>query len=141
MRESIGLVVRSVLLGAAVVALGVSAGCGSKQKIKTNQVKAKVVFEKGGTAKSLSDAEAAVVFESVDQPGVKATAEILEDGTLTNLITVNESGAEYGLVEGTHRVRLNARQGLVNPKFLSAEKSGITVKVPADEEIVIKVWR
>ena len=49
-----------------------------------------------------------------------------------------------GVVAGTHRVRLNADESasrFVSPKFLSHETSGITVNVPTEGELVIKVWK
>ena len=56
---------------------------------------------------------------------------------------VNEKG-KPGVVAGSHRVRLSADDSatrFVSSKFLSYETSGITVKVPPEGELVIKVWK
>jgi hypothetical protein len=129
------------------VAVAVLAGCGSHARVKTMPVQGKVVFEKGGSVKKLADAEAAVVFESVDPPGFRGTAAVEEDGRLGNLIctSAKQEQPAAGLAEGTYRVKLELAEqhrGLVDSRFLSFEKSGITVKVPPPEgEIVITVWR
>src|SRR5262245_6362639 len=115
------------LLLCAVVLLA-PAGCGSGTKLETNAVKGRVVFEKGGTVRKLHEAEAAVVFESVNPPGIRATAAIAEDGSLTNFVSKSSKGESsgYGLVKGTYRVRIDLdaeHRGLVNPRFLSFDKS------------------
>lgn len=135
---------RLVLFGGVLLTLCPLAGCGSSKKLDTRPVQGKLVFEKGGSVKSLHEAEATVAFESVDHPGLRATAEIAEDGSLINVISQKQEAIEYGLVPGTYRVRLDLaerRRGLVQPRFLSFEKAGLTVQVPSDTEIVIKVWR
>ena len=47
-------------------------------------------------------------------------------------------------VPGAHRGRLNLDEEirhLVAPKFLRFETSGITLTVPSQEEVVVKIWR
>src|SRR5262245_1358822 len=144
MDNGVHLLPRLALFVAALAFLCGLAGCSGSKKLDTKPVRGKVVFEKGGTVQKLHDVEATVAFESVDQPGMRAYAEIGEDGNLTNVTTRKGEAVEYGLVEGTYRLRLELderHRGLVHPRFLSFEKSGIKVKVPSDEEIVIKVWR
>ena len=138
------ILTRSILVGAVMLALCHLAGCSRSKNLDTIPVRGKLVFEKGGTVKSLYDAEATVTFESTDPPGLRATAEISEDGSLTNFISQKQQAYEYGLVPGTYRARfdlIERKRYLVDPRFLSVEKSGITVNVPGDGEMVIKVWR
>src|SRR5262245_25716998 len=121
----------TVLCAAVLLTLG---GCGSGNKLETNAVKGRVIFEKGGTVKKLHEVEAAVAVESVNPPGIRATAAIAEDGSLTNFVSKSSKGesAGYGLVKGTYRVRIDLdaeHRGLVNPRFLSFDKSELTVNV------------
>jgi hypothetical protein len=121
-------------------------GCGgSKQEKgpKTAPVRGKIVFTKGGDVKTLADRQARIEFESVDQPGVRAAGMIEADGTF-KLATVVEGGGSLGAVPGAHRVRflLDERdEKYIAPQFLDFRKSGITVNVPSDQPIEIKVWR
>ena len=131
------------LCAAALLAPAGPLGCGGGPKLTTHTVRGKVVFEKGGSVQKLHAVEAAVAFESIDPPGVRATAAIAEDGSLANVVSTAAQGSGYGLPAGTYRVRLDLdpeHRGLVHPRFLSYDKSGITVRVPADE-IVITVSR
>ncbi len=121
------------------------AGCHQQEATgpSTVPLQGKIEFTKGGSAKDLADKSVVVQFESVDTPGVLAFGSILEDGTFT-MGTQTDDGGKLGVVPGTHRVRLNADESgarLVNPRFLRYESSGITVKVPMMEELVIKIWR
>jgi hypothetical protein len=132
----------ALALLAGVVFLG---GCGGEQVEgpPTVPVKGKIEFTKGGKVQDLSNNSILVEFQSVEQPEVKAFGEILEDGTFTMSTQVDEKG-KPGVLAGTHRVRLNADESasrFVAPKFLSHETSGITVKVPPEGELVIKVWK
>jgi len=98
---------------------------------------------KGGTAKTLGERQAMIEFESVDQPGTKAFGEIQEDGSFT-LRTLKDGQWKDGAVSGTHRVRINIDDGsahLINSKFLRYQSSGITVKVPTNDTLEIKVWK
>ena len=109
----------------------------------TLPVTGKVVYTKGGTVKTLADRQGMVEFESVDEPGMKAFGALQEDGTFT-LTSVKDGGGKEGAVPGTHRVRLYLDEGaarFVAPRFLTFETSGITVKVPSEQPIEIKVWR
>jgi len=106
-------------------------------------VQGKVIFTKGGSVVSLAGRSAAIEFESIDQPEVHAYGSIQEDGSFTMATPAGEAG-KLGAVAGRHRVRLaldDAAQHLVAPQFLDFQKSGITVKVPSDQPIEIKVWR
>ncbi len=101
------------------------------------------MFTKGGDVKALYDKQARIEFESIDQPGVHAMGAVEEDGSFT-VATITPEGGSPGAVTGKHRVRLDLEdnaQRLVAPQFLDARKSGITVNVPSDGEIVVEVWR
>jgi len=130
---------------AVVLGVGLLAGCGG-EKVEgppTIPVKGKIEFTKGGNVRDLSDRSIAVEFQSVEQPEMKAFGAILEDGSFTMTTQVNEKG-KPGVVAGSHRVRLNADESaarFVSPKFLRHETSGLTVKVPLDGELIIRVWK
>jgi hypothetical protein len=125
--------------------VGLIAGCGG-EKVEgpaTIPVKGKIEFSKGGKVEDLINRSIAVEFQSIEQPEMKAFGAILEDGSFTMTTQVNEKG-KPGVVAGSHRVRLNADESaarFVSPKFLRHETSGITVKVPLEGELIIKVWK
>jgi hypothetical protein len=127
------------------VLLGLISGCGS-EKVEgptTVPVKGRIEFTKGGKVQDLADRDITVEFQSVEQPEIKSFGAILEDGSFTMTTQVNERG-KPGVVAGSHRVRLNADESaarFVSPRFLRYETSGITVKVPPEGELVIKVWK
>jgi hypothetical protein len=128
-----------------VLGLVLLAGCGKSDPPgpATAPLTGKIVFTKGGTIKTLADRQARIEFESVDQPGTRAAGLIQEDGTFT-AATVVETGGSQGAVPGKHRGRLmldERDEKLVHPQFLTYEKSGITVQVPSDQPIEIKIWR
>lgn len=130
-----------------LMALGLAGGCGKKEPVaagpKTEPVRGKLVFTKGGDVKSLYDKQARVAFESIDQPGVLAMGALEEDGSFT-VATITPEGGSPGAVPGKHRVRLDLDDNalrLVAPQFLDARKSGITVTVPTEGETVVEVWR
>jgi hypothetical protein len=130
---------------ALLLGVGIVAGCGGEtvEGPPTVPVKGKIEFTKGGKVQDLSDQSIVIEFQSIEQPEFKAFGEILEDGSFTLTTQVNEKG-KPGVVAGSHRVRLNADESaarFVSPKFLTYETSGITVKVPPDGELVIKVWK
>jgi hypothetical protein len=120
-------------------------GCGGKEAKgpKTEPVRGKVVYTKGGDVKILADRQARIEFESVDQPGMRAVGTIQEDGSF-QLATVVEGAGSIGAVPGTHRVRflLDERdEKFLAPQFMDFKKSGITVKVPSEQPIEVKVWK
>jgi hypothetical protein len=140
---------KPVGIGSAAVALfvglGTFAGCGG-EKVEgppTIRVKGKIEFTKGGKALDLANRGVAVEFQSIEQPEVKSFGEILEDGSFTMATQVNEKG-KPGVIAGSHRVRLNADESVgrfVSPRFFEYATSGITVKIPLEGELVIKVWK
>ena len=119
-------------------------GCGKAKSTgpATVPVHGKIVFTKGGTVKTLADKQARIELESVDQPGIRAAGPIQEDGTF-DVATVTGEGGSRGVVPGTHRVRidLEGAERLVAPQFLDFTKSGITIKVPSDEPVEVRIWR
>jgi len=127
------------------IALVLFAGCSEAQPEgpETFPVQGKLVFTKGGEVKTLFDRQALVAFDSVEQAGVRAIGEIQEDGSFT-VSTIKEGKGKPGAIAGTHRVRLDLDDSatrFVAPQFLDFQKSGITVKVPSDQPLEIKVWR
>ena len=128
----------------ALVTLLVGCGSGGQaQGPKTVPVRGKVIFTKGGDVKTLFDRQARIEFESVDQPGVRAVGMIEEDGSFS-LATIVDGNGSKGAVSGTHRVRflLDERdEKFIAPQFLDFAKSAVTVKLPSDGPLEIKVWR
>lgn len=125
--------------------LALATGCGG-EKIEgppTFPVKGKVEFTKGGKVETLADRSVAIEFQSIEQPQVKAFGAILEDGTFAMTTNLDDKG-KPGVIAGSHRVRLSADEGaarFIAPQFLRHESSGITVKVPVEGDLVIKVWK
>ncbi len=128
----------------AVVVIAIC-GCGKAKTTgpQTVPVRGKIVFTKGGTVKVLADKQARIELESVDQPGVRAAGPIQEDGTFEVATVTAEGGGNSGAVPGKHRVRIDLEdaQKLVAPQFLDFAKSGITITLPSDQPIEVKVWR
>lgn len=121
-------------------------GCGgppSAEGPPAEDITGRLVFTKGGDIADLYGCQGSVEFQSVERPDVHAFGEIREDGTF-KLATLEDGVGRAGVIEGTHRVRLNlddSAKNLVAPQFLSFERSGITVKVPSEQPIEIKVWK
>ncbi len=121
-------------------------GCGgppSAEGPPAEDITGQVVFTKGGNVAELYGCQGSVEFQSVERPDVHAFGEIREDGTF-KLATLENGVGRAGAIEGTHRVRLNlddSATNLVAPRFLSFQRSGITVKVPSEQPIEIKVWK
>jgi hypothetical protein len=138
---------RTVFLRALILAVlcGLIGACGG-EKVEgppTIPVKGKIEFTKGGNVQELANREITVEFQSVEQPDTQAFGAILDDGSFEMTTQIAGKG-KPGVIAGTHRVRLNADESaarFVSPKFLSFQTSGITVKVPPDGELVIKVWK
>jgi hypothetical protein len=127
--------------GVLLLAISLS-GCAEKGP-PTFPVQGKLVFERGGKIFPLYDSQGGILFESVDQPGVQAYGAINEDGSF-KLTTAIDGVAKEGAVAGTYRGRLildESVQKLVAPEFLDLQKSGFKITVPADGEIVMKIWR
>jgi hypothetical protein len=127
----------------ALVLAGFAACGGGPNGPKTYPVKGAVVFVKGGSLKQLVDGT--VEFQSVSEPGVRAYGEIQQDGSFS-LTTLKDGKASPGAIEGEHRARVvppQEREGkpVIDPQFLSFEKSGLTFRVPGSEDITIQVWR
>lgn len=123
------------------------AGCSSRAAgPATVPVKGKLVFLRGGDARTIGERQGIIEFASIDHPGVRAFGEIQEDGSF-QLISVQDDQASVGsegIVPGAHRVclRLDATsREFVAPQFLDLERSKIVAQVSGNEEIVIQVWR
>jgi hypothetical protein len=135
---------RLLLFGLAVAA--VVSGCTSGDP-KTYPLKGKVVF-KGG----LPVTGGSIAFESTSgDPPWRAGGQIEPDGTFTSVSTLGPDGKELkGLVGGTHRVRIDLGRGgdrgedaskvSVPARYLSFEKSNLTVQIPApNDEVTIEL--
>jgi hypothetical protein len=138
-------VVKLGLLSSILVIVTLVAGCGGKEVAgpPTVPIKGKVEFTKGGNVAELSNRTIAIAFQSIEQPDLLAFGPILEDGTFTMTTQVDENG-KPGVVAGTHRVKLLADESaerFVNRKFLNYETSGLTVKVPPEGDVVIRVFK
>jgi hypothetical protein len=136
---------RLAALQSLVACVGLLAGCGGEvvEGPPTVPFKGKIEVTKGGKVQDLADRSVVVEFQSVEQPDVKAFGAILEDGSFTMTTQVNDKG-KSGVLPGTHRVRLNTDDNgarFISPKFLEYQTSGITVKAPSDEEVVIQIWK
>jgi hypothetical protein len=136
-------VARLMIVSLVLASPFLGCGKGEPKGPDTAPLQGKVVFTKGGDVKTLAARQARIEFESKDQPGMRAVGSIAEDGSFT-AATVVETGGSQGAVPGTHRGRLlldERDEKLVARQFLSYEKSGITVKVPVEGELLIKIWR
>jgi len=134
---------------AIVVVLSLSTvllGCSKTEQAtgpKTVPLRGKLIFTKGGDAKSIYNRQGRIELESVEQPTIHAMGSIEEDGSFT-VATVTSDGSSPGAVPGNHRVRLDLddqAQRLVAPQFLDFAKSGLKITVPTDKPIEIQVFR
>jgi hypothetical protein len=130
-------------VSAAVILLLAMAlpGCGEKGP-PTFPVQGRIVFEGEGNIFPLYDSQGGILFESVEQPGAQAYGAINEDGTFKLMTSVN-GVAKEGAIAGTHRGRLvldEEVQKFVAEQFLDLEKSGLTITVPTEGEVVVKIW-
>jgi hypothetical protein len=121
-------------------------GCAKTEQAtgpRTVALRGKLVFTKGGDAKSIYNRQGRIELESIEQPTIHAVGAIEEDGSFT-VATITPEGGSPGAVPGNHRVRLDLddqAQRLVAPQFLDFVKSGLKIKVPSDQPIEIQVWR
>lgn len=129
-------------LGPAVVLIALL-GCGGPT---TYPVKGKLVFEKGDI-KLLSGSIISCQHEQ--DPSIGARGDIQEDGSFT-LETYVRGKIVPGALEGTYRARIipedGAEDGLfyktrIDPRFLDAQASTLTFKVPAPDAVVLTVTR
>jgi len=131
----------------ALVSCALVLGCGKTDKgtgPKTVPLRGKLVFTKGGDAKSLFKRQGRIELESIEQPTIHAAGAIEEDGTFTVATVTSEGGSSPGAIPGSHRVRLDLddqAQRLVAPQFLDFVKSGLKITVPSDQPIEVQVWR
>src|SRR5262245_61851004 len=132
--------------GAAVVlaflGLGGLAGCGPAGPT-TYPVRGKVELA-GGDPRQLAGSNVEAALES--DRTVRASGVIQPDGTFT-LETLHAGVLRKGALAGTYRVRLilsdddarSKRSAVLAPRYLQFEKSGLSLKVPADGDVVLKV--
>ncbi len=129
-------------LGLAVVPV-ILLGCGGPAAFP---VKGKLVFEKGDV-KLLSGSIISCQHEQ--DPSIGARGDIQEDGSFT-LETYVRGKIVPGALEGTYRARIvpedGAEDGLFNktridPRFLDANATTLTFKVPAPDTVVLTITR
>jgi hypothetical protein len=139
-------VARNAGLAVAAIVLLPLAGCNSAPAgPPTHPVRGRIEFVRGGTVEQLNNVQATIVFQSVEDPSLRAYGEILEDGTFS-LGSTKEGVplSQPGVVAGEYRGWLaidEEHRHLVAPEFLRAEGSNISFTAPAAEEVVVKVWR
>jgi len=134
-----------ILVSLSVSALLVFGGC---QQVGPNgpaatPIEGKILFTRGGDPITLNGCQGTIELQSIERPDVLAVGPIEEDGTF-EVATLEDGVVREGAIEGTHRVRLNldeSAQHLVDPRFLNFETSGITVHVPEQNPLEVKVWR
>ena len=134
------------MMGVAVLFL--LTGCGGASGApKTHPVQGKVVFKgKGGNIRHLVGGR--VRLRSVSDPGVGAAGEIQEDGTFT-LGTYLKEKSLPGAPAGTYKVVVDPpaddddddrrRRAVIHPKYRDFDKSGLTITVPVEKEVVLEV--
>jgi hypothetical protein len=125
-------------LGAALALVG-TAGCGAP-KSKALTVTGKIVYK--GTGESATRLSGGYVcLQSVTDPNNKPVGQIEDDGTFF-LGTVVEGQNLGGVQPGEYRVRVvppasgetgKLAAGVIDPRFMSFDKSGIKVTVAAGE--------
>jgi hypothetical protein len=138
--------VRPVLLALAVLAL--AAGCGGDSTPRTYPVKGKIVFkDKSGKVHLLAGGK--VRFLSTSDPQLKPVGEIEDDGSFSMGTMWQEKGLP-GVPEGQYKVRIEVPtdddegkplRGLIHTKYENFDKSGLSVTVPVDREVILTVER
>ncbi len=139
---------RPVLSAApALLLLAAACGCGGSDP-KTYAVQGKVVY-KGQAGNVGQLAGGRVRFQSLTDPAVTGLGEIEEDGSFA-LGTFFHDKSLPGVPAGRYKVRLDppgdddegkAQRGLLHPKYLDFDKSGLTFTVPASGDLVLEVER
>lgn len=130
---------------ALVVAAGLGAfGCGQGGP-RTYPVRGKIDLA-GGDVSALAGSYVDAAHEG--DPNVRASGEIRADGSFA-LETLHEGAIRRGAREGAYRVRIvlsdddpatkkRARQAIAR-RYLSFETSGLSLKVPAESDPVVKL--
>lgn len=143
MRTWTGLRVGATVLGLLV---GGVLGCGDKGP-KTYPVNGKVVF-KGKPGKLDRLMGGRVVFQSVADPKVMAVGILEDDGSFSMVAQIPSENKGYtGVLAGDYKARLDLPldddnkpvRGLVHPKYLDFDKSGLKYTVPTSGDIVVEV--
>lgn len=131
-----------------VAAIGVVAfsGCGGSG-VKTHPVAGKIEVP-SGDIKPLAGHTVEVVLDS--NPAVRAAGQIQEDGSF-ELETLQGGSVLKGAVEGTYKARIVladddfsqrvAAAKAIPPRYLQFEKSGLSLQVPAAENVSLKILR
>ncbi|HXG10565.1 MAG TPA: hypothetical protein VNK04_12460 [Gemmataceae bacterium] len=121
-------------------------GCGGG--VKTYPVNGKVVLE-DGDVQQLAGSHVELMLES--DPLVRASGRIRSDGTF-GVETLHEGRILKGAREGTYQARIipadeddegRPRRGPlpIHKRFLDFKTAGLSVKVPTEGEVILKVSR
>jgi hypothetical protein len=134
-------------IGRVGLILASLAGCGDGQP-KPVTVTGKVVYKSTGEPATLL-AGGYICLQSVSDPENKPTGRINDDGTFFLGTTVGEKNLG-GVTPGEFRVRVvppqnaagRTTRGLIEPRFVSFDKSEIRVTIgPDKKELLIEVER
>jgi hypothetical protein len=137
------------LVAAEVLGLVCLAGCGGGGGPKTYPVRGKVEFL-DGDIRNLAGSNVEWQLQSNTQ--VRAFGEISDSGQF-ELGMIHEGKRLQGAVEGEYKGRILLPDDVydpdadkpgkppVHPRFLDFAKSGLAVKVPAADQVVVKVSR
>jgi hypothetical protein len=120
-------------------------GCGPAGP-KTYSVRGKLDLT-GGDVAHLAGCNIEAAHES--DPTVRASGSVQSDGRFT-LETLHEGVILKGAQQGKYRVRLllsddgdaearKLRRKAIHPRFLQFETTGLSLEVPPDSEVVLKV--
>lgn len=143
--RTVSFVELAFLLAAAIVVVALP-GCGGSG-VKTHPVAGKIEVP-SGDIKPLAGHTVEVVLDS--NPAVRAAGQIQEDGSF-ELETLQGGSVLKGAVEGTYKARIVladddfgqrvAAAKAIPPRYLQFEKSGLSLQVPAAENVSLKILR
>lgn len=128
-------------------AVGCGGGSEEKPPFETFPVTGKIVIKDApGLVSRLERGK--VWLQSASNPNLKVIGAIGDDGSFA-LATLTEERAWPGAPAGKYKVRIeppldDERQpqaGLIDAKYLDYDRSGMSITVPASDEIVLEVQR
>lgn len=130
----------------AATGIVVFAGCGGSS-VKTHPVAGKIEIP-SGDIKPLAGHTVEVALDS--NPAVRAAGQIQDDGSF-QLETLQGGSILKGAVEGTYKARIvladddigqrNLAAKAIPSRYLQFEKSGLSLQVPATENVSLKILR
>ena len=130
----------------AIAGVAGFSGCGSGG-VKMHPVAGRIEIAQGD-AKPLAGHTLEVVLDS--DPAVRAAGQIQEDGSF-QLETLQRGSVLKGAVEGKYKARIvlsdddlkqrTAAAKAIPARYLQFEKSGLSLQVPAAENVALKLLR